>query len=157
MIPQGHQAGNSTHERKDVDVIGIFLVAAIILILVAISLLTSWGVVHLFNTRRNEHRPAAMAARDAGAFPEPRLEATPGVALAKDLAAQRVKLESYGWVDQKNGIAHIPIYHAMKLLLQRGLPDVGAGQTPLQLLKARPLTDQQPNQPVTVPALSATP
>ena len=157
MIPQGHQARNSTYERKDVDVIGIFLVAAIILVLVAISLLTSWGVVHRFNTKRNEHPPAAMAARDAGVFPEPRLEVTPGVALAKDIAAQRVELESSGWVDHKKGIAHIPIYHAMELLWQRGLPDVGAGQTSLQLMQARPQTDQQPNQPVTAPAPSASP
>lgn len=157
MIPQGHQVGNATHERKDVDVIGVFMIAAIILLLLAISFLSVWGVVHFFNSERNEHRPAPMAAPNAGAFPEPRLEATPGVALAKDLAAQKVELESYGWVDHKKGIAHIPIYHAMELLLQRGLPEVGAGQTPLQLMQARPQTDQQPNEPITAPASSATP
>lgn len=157
MIPQGHQTGNATHERKDVDVIGLFFVAAIIVLLLAISFLCAWGVVHFFNSERKEDHPAPMAARTAGTFPAPRLEATPGVALAKDIAAQKVELESYGWVDHKKGIAHIPIYRAMELLLQRGLPEVGADQTSLQLMQARPQTDQQPTQPITVPAPSATP
>ncbi|PYX87325.1 MAG: hypothetical protein DMG68_12200 [Acidobacteria bacterium] len=31
-------------------------------------------------------------------------------------------LNSYGWVDPKAGVAHIPIEKAMELLAQRGLP-----------------------------------
>lgn len=157
MIPQGHQVGNVTHERKDVDVIGVFMVAAIILLLVVISLLSVWGVIHFFNSDRKEHRQAPLAARNENAFPAPRLEATPGVALAHDTAAQKVELESYGWVDREKGVAHIPINLSMKLLLQRGLPEPGGNQTRLQLMQARPQTDQQPNQPITVPAPSTTP
>lgn len=157
MIPQGHQVGNATHERKDVDVLGIFFVAAIILLLLAISFLSVWGVVHFFNSERREHRPAPMASRNAVMFPKPRLESIPGAALAKDLATQKVELESYGWVDRQKGVTHIPIDRAMKLLLQRGLPEVGAGQTRLRLMQARPQTDQQPGQPITAPAPGATP
>ena len=35
---------------------------------------------------------------------------------------QEKQLNSYGWVDEKAGVAHIPIDHAMDLLAQRGLP-----------------------------------
>ena len=32
------------------------------------------------------------------------------------------KLNSYGWVDQSSGVAHIPITKAMQLIAERGLP-----------------------------------
>ncbi|HWZ82989.1 MAG TPA: hypothetical protein VNW47_10210 [Terriglobales bacterium] len=35
---------------------------------------------------------------------------------------QEKELNSYGWVDEKAGVAHIPIDHAIDLLAQRGLP-----------------------------------
>lgn len=38
------------------------------------------------------------------------------------LINQENQLNSYGWVDEKDGVAHIPIEHAMELTVQRGLP-----------------------------------
>lgn len=35
---------------------------------------------------------------------------------------QEEQLNSYGWVDEKAGVAHIPIERAMELTAQRGLP-----------------------------------
>jgi hypothetical protein len=35
---------------------------------------------------------------------------------------QEKQLNSYGWVDEKAGVAHIPIERAMELTIQRGLP-----------------------------------
>ena len=35
---------------------------------------------------------------------------------------QEKQLHSYGWVDEKAGVAHIPIERAMELTAQRGLP-----------------------------------
>jgi hypothetical protein len=149
MIPQGDQVGNVTHERKDVDVIGLLFVAALILTLIALSFLGVSGVIHFMNAKRQQRRPPPMARPKVALFPEPRLEVTPGMALSKEVATQEVELESYGWIDRSKGIAHIPIAHAMDLLLHRGLPEVGAGQTRLQLMQARPQTDQQPKRPVT--------
>ncbi|HZW81361.1 MAG TPA: hypothetical protein VFF50_12885 [Candidatus Deferrimicrobiaceae bacterium] len=56
------------------------------------------------------------------AFPSPRLEVDErgqlnGIRLEQDEA-----LYSYGWVDEKAGMVHIPIERAMDLLAQRGLP-----------------------------------
>ncbi len=36
--------------------------------------------------------------------------------------AQRRKLESYGWVDRKAGVVHIPVDRAMDLVVQGGSP-----------------------------------
>ncbi|MGO8985886.1 MAG: hypothetical protein ACLPHI_05885 [Terriglobales bacterium] len=38
------------------------------------------------------------------------------------LIRQEEQLNSYGWVDQKDGVAHIPIERAMDLIVQHGLP-----------------------------------
>ncbi len=38
------------------------------------------------------------------------------------LMKQEQELNSYGWVDEKAGVAHIPIERAMQLVAERGLP-----------------------------------
>jgi len=38
------------------------------------------------------------------------------------LMNQEKQLHSYGWVDEKDGVARIPIERAMELIVQRGLP-----------------------------------
>jgi hypothetical protein len=38
------------------------------------------------------------------------------------LMNQEKELNSYGWVDEKAGVAHIPIERAMELIVQRGMP-----------------------------------
>ena len=43
-------------------------------------------------------------------------------ALRQLRATEDAALTTYGWVDRKNGIVHIPIDRAMDLILQRGLP-----------------------------------
>jgi hypothetical protein len=66
------------------------------------------------------------------------------VDLANLRAAEEANLDSYGWIDQNSGTVRIPIDRAMQLLLERGLPDVGAGQTPLSLMQARPAESATP-------------
>jgi len=43
------------------------------------------------------------------------------------LLKQEDQLNSYGWVDQQAGVAHIPIDRAMDLLVQQGLPVLPQG------------------------------
>lgn len=43
------------------------------------------------------------------------------------LLNQEDQLNSYGWVDQQTGVAHIPIRRAMDLIVERGLPVRPAG------------------------------
>ncbi len=56
------------------------------------------------------------------AFPNPRLEVDERGQLGSFLLNQDNILYSYGWVDEKAGVVHIPIERAMDLLVQRGLP-----------------------------------
>ncbi len=159
MIPQGYQTGRAGHEPKDADVIGLGVIIAMLLLIIGICLLVSFGTLHFFQRKdgaRRESPGAAMAAQVA-AFPQPRLLIRPG-SERKDLEkTQRTQLDTYGWVDRQAGVARIPIARAMQLLVERGLPEVGAGQSRLQLMQSRPQTDVQPNEPVSSPGPEVTP
>jgi hypothetical protein len=43
------------------------------------------------------------------------------------LMNQEQRLNGYGWVDEKSGVAYIPIERAMELTVQRGLPVLPIG------------------------------
>ncbi|HJY85937.1 MAG TPA: hypothetical protein VKE24_03790, partial [Candidatus Acidoferrales bacterium] len=63
--------------------------------------------------------------------PEPRLQGAPGhrVSPAQELLEMRAEAEAalngYAWVDEKAGLARIPIDEAMKLVAERGLGSPG--------------------------------
>jgi len=55
-------------------------------------------------------------------FPQPRLERNERLEINEFRLKEEQTLNSYGWVDQKAGVARIPIERAMQLIAQRGLP-----------------------------------
>src|SRR5207248_3444649 len=55
-------------------------------------------------------------------FPQPRLQPDPVTDLNKFRAQEEEILNSYGWVDESQGVAHIPIEQAIDVLVKRGLP-----------------------------------
>jgi hypothetical protein len=60
--------------------------------------------------------------------PEPRLQGVPGHAmdpqqdLRDKLKADTEANERLGWIDEKSGIAQIPVKEAMKIVAEKGLP-----------------------------------
>jgi hypothetical protein len=131
---------NRDYERKDVDVRALFIIAFLLLlsgiaIFIVVALMMHYFKVHEPAVTAGQPNIPVTRARD---FPQPRLLTKPGASLAELRAAEDADLNSYGWVDRNAGIARIPIDRAMQLLLERGLPEVGAGQTPLTLMQARP-------------------
>jgi hypothetical protein len=134
------------HERKDVDVPALFTIAALLLFLCILIFIVVTAMMRYFKA----HEPAPMAGRmnipvtRAREFPQPRLVVRPGASLAELRAAEQADLDSYGWIDKKSGIARVPIDRAIQMLLKRGLPNVGAGQTPLSLMQARPSETASP-------------
>ncbi len=53
--------------------------------------------------------------------PAPRLEQNPRVDGDRIITEATERLESYGWVNERAGKAHIPIERAMELILEHGL------------------------------------
>jgi hypothetical protein len=160
MIPQGEQSGgDATHERKDADVIGLFMIVGLLLLILGICFLVCWGILHLFNRERDaqDRRPHSPGAAQVAAFPQPRLLVHPGSERAKVQAAERTQLETYGWVDRPAGVVRVPIERAMQLVVERGLPEVGVGETRLQLMQSRSQIDLSPNETSPLPTPEATP
>ncbi len=138
-----------THERKDADVIGLTMIAALLLLIIAICILCVMGLVRLINNGQSARVAAGpQGSEQSGKFPPPGLQVNPESDLGKFRTATEATLNSYGWIDRKAGVAHIPIERAMQLTVERGLPEVGGGQTRLQLMQAQSEADSKPNEPV---------
>jgi hypothetical protein len=100
------------------------------------------GMYSYLDAYENRHQPVlsplAPPARadtrivkpaDIANFPQPRLESNERSEIKEFRLKEDEELNSYGWLDEKAGIAHIPIDRAMELLAQRGLatrPQAGA-------------------------------
>lgn len=52
----------------------------------------------------------------------PLLQAVPTAELRAHRKEEAERLNTYGWVDQPNGIAHIPIERALELVAEHGIP-----------------------------------
>lgn len=78
----------------------------------------SWYSTRLLTS---QVQPAPLA-RITQVPPAPRLQISPRQNLQTMLAEHNQRLNSYGWVDQTTGTAHIPIERAMDLIIERGLP-----------------------------------
>jgi hypothetical protein len=122
----------SEHESRDLSIRGIliFFVAlggmmAIMLVVVTITMTLASG-----RGPNLQIPPSNLSNAPIPTLPsEPRLEAIPGQQLQKLRANDDKMLHTYGWVDQKAGIVHIPIERAMQMMLQRGLPTRPTGDS----------------------------
>ena len=133
------KTGSRAHEKKDVDVASMFLVALILFLSGALVCLAMWGLMRFLVAKQYAEEVARTPAAKTGeSFPQPRLQTQPARDLRRLRAEEEARLNSYGWIDRSAGVAHIPIDQAMDLLLERGLPDVGKNQTPLQFMQSRP-------------------
>jgi hypothetical protein len=140
------EPSHRNHERKDVDVVSLFTIVLILFVSTALILLMVAIMVRYFNLKE-PGRTAGQAnvpATHVEEFPQPRLEVKPGANLAELRAAEESDLNSYGWVDRNTRTVRIPIDRAMQLILERGLPEAGAGKTPLSLMQARPAETATP-------------
>jgi hypothetical protein len=82
---------------------------------------------------------------------------------APDLARMKVeaakKVDSYGWVDQNTGLAHIPVERAMEIVAEKGLPsgavwELGADEVIIQgVIRKRSEVDTPVPAGAVLPAL----
>jgi hypothetical protein len=136
-------------EREDLSAGGIlaFLVGlAITGVLMHLILAGMYKYLNAYEQRR-EAAPNPLAKpvsadmrqaapQEADKFPTPRLEINERAQLNDKRLKEEETLHTYGWVDQKAGVAHIPIDRAMELIAKQGLPiappDIGSRATGAQ-------------------------
>lgn len=130
--PQGHGA----IEHQDLSprsilyfliILGVSIIASIFILRGVYEFLdkhekASQPVVNPLVTNVPEDTRHVAPGYPQTAFPNPRLEDDERTQLNGILTEQENTLNSYGWVDQQQGVVRIPIERAMDLLVQRGLP-----------------------------------
>lgn len=129
--PQAGHHGNlenadTHHETSDINVRAIIWFVVVLTGIVLAMNVSMYGLLRVLQhyERKNEPyvTPLAPAAAQPGDFPAPSLQTTPWTDLHTFRADQQNYLNGYGWVDEKLGIARIPIAKAKEMLLQRGIP-----------------------------------
>jgi hypothetical protein len=125
--------GEMQYERSDLTARGIVLFLISLAVTIVVIHLIAWGLLHSFERKPLTAAPrnvavvppswqASPTANPALLFPAPRLQPDPVADLDRYRSQREEQLDSYGWVDQKNGVAHIPIERAIDIMSQQGLP-----------------------------------
>jgi len=123
----GHGAGPGTgpgagYEQRDANIpdllkFGFWMAVVIIVTMFAMR----WTFGYLERTQTVQS-PATVFVRPRELPPSPRLQAAPRAELKDYCDAQEKELNTYGWVDQRLRVVHIPVDQAMDLVLKNGLP-----------------------------------
>ena len=153
-VPQGDQgapAGSAqAYERSDASIPGLLKFALGLAILIIIVLAAMKWTFDYFAKIEPLGPPASPFENARLLPPNPRLQAHPHTQLEDYCQAQQQELNSYGWIDEHNGVVQIPMDHAMDLVLQRGLPTRSASEAPASTLGADPMSEQQGPQTAAV-------
>lgn len=136
-----NNAINGGYERRDLQPSRIIYFLLALVVATALSLFGLRGLYVYLDHREKADQPAVnplltnapgetrhiAAGYPQAAFPSPKLEEDERGQLNDIRMKEEQTLYSYGWIDEKAGMVHIPIERAMDLLVQRGLPVHGQG------------------------------
>lgn len=120
----GVQNPDVARERSDVNVRGILMFALALFAFAVVTVLLVWWLFDYFAAREARlDRPLSALASSRGESlpPEPRLQVSPAQDMQELRAREDALLNTYGWVDQQDGVVRIPIERAIQLLAERGL------------------------------------
>src|ERR1017187_5269359 len=140
----GHSGDEAGFEREDLSSRGVFaFMIGLAIVGVVIYFIIVGMYTFLDNYERSQMATASPLVTSKGAISRvvtqedmdkafkdngtPMLEVNERGQFRDFLMNQENQLNSYGWVDEKAGVAHIPINRAMELIVQRGLPVYSQG------------------------------
>jgi len=125
-LPQATISGETKqgHEGNTLVLKGL---AGFAVALVGVGILVEYGLGFVMRDFSREEKGLEALAPptfpdDSGPFPGPRLQAEPSTEFQKMRNEELGRLNGYGWVDRKSGIAHIPIDRAIEIVARSGLP-----------------------------------
>ncbi len=124
------------HEHTEVNVRALVGFAIGLVVVVAIVSVLMYGLFRFFDRQAAKNDPpVSPLARPTHTMPAttihdpyfgnaegPRLVTSEPAVLQKQREMEAGILGTYGWVDEKAGVARLPIEEAKKLILTRGLP-----------------------------------
>ena len=114
------------HERTDAHVRPV----AMFLEFMFFSVLAAYGVITVlfeFLTQRqiSKYGNPVELSSPGGQSGAPALQVVPGLDLREIRAEEAEQLDGYGWVDQRQGLVHVPIDQAIDMLLEQGVASRG--------------------------------
>ena len=118
----------TAHETSDINVRAIIWFVVVLTVIVLAVDVAMWGLFKVLDHMEVKNdpivTPLAPPASPAAGQPigPPGLQTTPWVDLKHFRAEQNAFIHGYGWVDEKTGVARVPIEKAKELLLKQGLP-----------------------------------
>ena len=112
------------YEPREADLHVVLAFLAALAMAGALVLLVLWGMFGYFRSKSAERGPlpSPRMYTSPPSVPQPQLQPDPMADYNEYRLSAGETLNSYGWVDQKAGIARIPIDKAMDLMVERGLP-----------------------------------
>lgn len=122
-------------EREDLGARSVFEFLIGVAVMITLASLVVWGMYGYLDKYARRHQPVqnplvqkaasdtrVAAPGDIEKFPQPRLEKNERLEITDFRLQEERSLNSYGWLDEKAGVVHIPIERAMRLIVERGLP-----------------------------------
>jgi hypothetical protein len=113
------------YEHGDADVFTVSKYTIALVFGIFIAAAAMYGLFNYFNGEANKDEavvPQVILDQRPKLPPEPRLQPTPKLFIKDLRAAEIAQINSYGWIDQKNGIVRIPIDEAIDAVAKAGLP-----------------------------------
>ena len=127
-----HGPADEGYERQDLSAQSVFAFLVSLVVGGVIVYFIVWGLYHFMDARQRRRQPQQsplvkqvetdtriVSPDEIKKFPEPRLERNERIEINDFRLKEEQTLNSYGWVDEKAGIAHIPIDRAMDLTIPR--------------------------------------
>jgi hypothetical protein len=147
------------HEEADIDIRSVLSFAGGLTALVLVAAALMWGMFQILETQaaNNDPQVSPLALPPGQEPPAPRLLEHEQENLLKFRMQETKKLEGYGWVDEKAGIARVPIEEAKKLIVQHGLPVRVSGAVEDPRLGTHAAAYGEPSGGRTIPVRKATP
>ena len=139
MSPRRKTAPQPRVEPNDVPVRGVALGMVGLFMLILVSAAIVGGMLFLIGGDNPQPRATPLEAREV-IPPAPRLETSATGERAEIEGAAKTRLHGYAWVDEKAGIARIPIEEAMRRTVETGWndpPDNGLRGEALQIEEIR--------------------
>jgi hypothetical protein len=130
-MSEAHLSANAAavgHETRDADVNKLAIFGLVLVAMVLFGFLVTEGLFRYVIKAENAKRQVSPFEDQNQIPPKPHLLVSEPADYQSYMEKQTKLLNSYGWVDPKQGKVRIPIDRAMALVLQKGLPTRPAGQ-----------------------------
>jgi hypothetical protein len=110
------------YEQRDAHIPSLLQFGFWMAVVIVVTMFAMKWTFNYMDRTQTVQAPTAVFERPRELPPSPRLQAEPRQELKDYCDAQERELNTYGWVDQRLRVVHIPIGQAMDLVLKNGLP-----------------------------------